>query len=329
MSGAATSRRAAPPEAGPPPPRVRRALGITLILGASLSFALLDTNAKYLGQHLPVVTILWGRYAVQALVMAVWLGVLQARSGRRMFVTAHPRFQALRGSLLLLCSALLFLGVQHMPVAEYTAVGMLTPVVATVLAALFLHERLTPLRAALVVGGFAGALTIVRPGSALFGWFLVFPLTMTLAYAVFQLLTRKLAGLEHPLTTHFYTGLVGGVVMTAVMAVAPGDTWRALAAATPPQAGLVLFAGLAGTLGHLCLILALGMAPMAALMPFTYTQIAFASLAGWVVFHHVPDGWAVTGMAIVAACGAAAVWLNLRDAQHARAAREDAAPIAD
>ena len=329
MSGAARAVAPPSPSPSPAPPPTRRALGVALILGASLWFALLDTNAKYLGQQLPVATILWCRYAVQALLMAVWLGVLQARSGRPMFVTAHPRFQLLRGVLLLLCSALLFFGVQHMPVAEYTAVGMLTPVVATVLAALFLHERLTPLRAALVVGGFAGALTIVRPGSALFGWFLVFPLAMTLAYAVFQLLTRKLAGLEHPLTTHFYTGLVGTVVMTGVMLLSPGHPWHALTDATPQQAGLLFFAGLAGTAGHLCLILALGMAPMATLMPFTYSQIAFANLAGWAVFRHVPDGWAFIGMAIVAACGAASVWLTLRDAQHARAVREDAAPIAD
>lgn len=262
--------------------------------------------------------------------MGVWLGAVRLCDGRNLFASTHPRFQLLRGSLLLLTSALLFVGVQFMPVAEYTAVGMLTPVVSTVLAALFLHERLTPLRGLLVLGGFVGGLTVVRPGSSLFGWFVLIPLAMTLVYAVFQLLTRKLSGLEHPLTTHFYTGLVGSLIMTAILVLSPTALWPVLKAASPSVLGLLVLAGVVGTAGHLCLILALGMAPMATLMPFTYAQIAFASLTGWVVFRHVPDGWAVVGMAVVAACGAGSVWLNFRDATSAaRPAKNEAAPMAD
>ena len=317
-------------DADPPAPVQRRSLGIGLILLMALLFAVLDTNAKFLGQVLPITVILWARYAVQALVMGGWLGALRLRDGRNLFASAHSRFQLLRGSLLLTTSALLFAGVQFMPVAEYTAVGMLTPVVTTVLAALFLHERLTPLRAALVLGGFAGALTVVRPGSGLFGWFLLIPLAMTLVYAVFQLLTRKLSGLEHPLTTHFYTGLVGSLIMTVILLLSPTELWPVLSAAPPVLWGLLVFAGVVGTAGHLCLILALGMAPMATLMPFTYAQIAFASLTGWVVFAHVPDGWAFVGRAVVAACGAGSVWLNFRDAASAaRPARNEAVPMAE
>ncbi len=311
--------------------KARPLLGICLILTMGACFATLDTTAKYLGQALPVIVSLFARYALQALIMGTWLALRWARGGGNLFRSEHPRFQTLRGSLLLATSALLFFGIQYMPVAEFTSVGMLTPVLVTVLAATFLHEHVSPLRAALVVGGFIGALIVVRPGSGLFGWVAVIPLMMALIYAGFQLLTRRLSHLEHPLTTHFYTGLVGTVIVGIVaLAFQPLQAWAALQAAPPSIWALLVLAGCAGTAGHLCLILALGVAPMPVLMPFTYMQIAFASFAGWLVFKHVPDGWAFVGMAVVAACGAASVWLNLRESAAAqRIAPSESALTAD
>lgn len=285
----------------------RPLLGIGLILAMAACFAVLDTSAKRLGIALPVLVVLWSRYAFQALAMATWL----LRPGRRHLLRpAHPRFQLVRGLLLVVVSGLGFLGLQHLPVAEFTAVVMLTPVLVTVLAVLVLGERLTPLRWVLVGGGFAGALIVVRPGSGLFGWAALIPAAGALCYAVFQLLTRRYAGLEDPLTTHLWTGVVGAAVASVALLALPDELWPELAWAGPGLWTLLLLVGVFGTVGHLLLIHALGMAPMALLMPFTYVQIAFASVAGWVVFHHVPDATAFTGMAVIAVCGAASVWLN-------------------
>lgn len=319
----------APRTAGIRPAVIRQAIGVGLIVVMTVLFSALDANAKFLGQTLPVVIILWARYAVQAGVMGVWLLWLQLRRGRNLFVPVHPRFQVLRGSLLMLSSILAFTGLRYMPVGEFTAVGMLTPVIATVLAAVLLKETLTPLRTALVIGGFIGAVTVVRPGSGLFGLYALFPLAMALVYASFQLLTRKLSGLEDPLTTHFYSGVVGAGLVSVYLWISPAELLPQLGAAPPLVWGLLLFVGLLGTAGHLCLILGLGMAPMATLMPFTYLQIAFASGAGWIIFGHVPDGWAFTGMGIVAVCGAASVWLSLREVSVAVPARNDAKSIAE
>ncbi len=76
-----------------------------------------------------------------------------------------------------------------------------------------------------------------------------------------------------------------------------------------------------GTGGHRLLILAFGVAPAATLKPFSYLQIAFATLLGGAVFGLWPDGWSLAGMAVIAASGATAVWLDVREApQPGRAA---------
>jgi drug/metabolite transporter (DMT)-like permease len=90
---------------------------------------------------------------------------------------------------------------------------------------------------------------------------------------------------------------------------------------------LLVMIGALGTIGHLLLIRALGMAAASTLMPFLYVQIGAATLIAWLVFDHLPDPWAWLGMAIIAVCGAATAWLNVRSAQ--RAHRVIAASSAD
>ncbi|HEY9238771.1 MAG TPA: DMT family transporter [Burkholderiaceae bacterium] len=284
----------------------RPGLGIGLVLLMGACFAVSDTLIKYLGGWLPVLVLLWSRYAFQAGAMAVWL----ARRGRRGFATAHPKFQWMRGALLLVTSGMSFFGLQLMPVAEFTALGMLTPVVVTMLAAWVLHEPVSRMRWALVCGGFVGALIVIRPGSGVFGWAAIFPLLMALCYGCFQVLTSRLASLESPYTTHFYTGFSGAVLVTPLLLFQAEDHFAAVQAAPPLQLLLMLGIGAFATAGHLCLIFAFGHAPMATLMPFVYTQIAFALAVSYLVFRHVPDGWAWIGMAVITACGAVSAWLN-------------------
>jgi len=271
-------------------------------------FACSDTLIKYMGGFLPVLLLLWSRYAFQAGAMALWL----VRRGGAGFASAHPKFQWMRGTLLLITSGMSFFGLQLMPVAEFTALGMLTPVVVTMLAAWVLHEPVSRMRWALVCGGFVGALIVIRPGSGVFGWAAVFPLLMALCYGAFQVLTSRLASLESPYTTHFYTGFSGALMVTPLLLLNAPEIVGAARAATPAQIAGVLAIGAFATVGHLCLIFAFGVAPMATLMPFIYVQIAWALATSWLVFRHVPDGWAWVGMAVISACGAASAWLNVR-----------------
>ncbi len=301
----------------------RPGLGIFLILLMAACFAALDTSVKYLGAFLPVLLLLWARYAFQALAMGTWL-LLRHGPG---FRVAHPKFQLARGALLMTASVMSFVGLKYMPLAEFTAVGMLAPVVVTSLAALFLNEPVSRLRWALVITGFVGALIVIRPGSGVFGWVAAFPLLMALSYGSFQALTAKLAALEHPLTTHFYTGLVGLVSITPVIAISAVDVATVLREAPTHQVALLLALGAFGTAGHLFLILALGMAPTATLMPFIYAQIPFALAASGLVFSHLPDSWAWLGMGVIAVSGAATVWLNVSTATPVR--RPESAVAAD
>ena len=53
----------------------------------------------------------------------------------------------------------------------------------------------------------------------------------------------------------------------------------------------------------------------ATLTPYLYAQIAFAMVGGWIAFSHVPDGWSMIGMLMIALCGAVGAWLTARESR--------------
>jgi drug/metabolite transporter (DMT)-like permease len=286
------------------PPPTQAALGIAFLILATAFFAVLDTTVKYIGAFVPVLMAVWFRYIFQAVVVTA---VMLPLRGRNLLQTAHPRFQVLRGALLLLVSALSFISVQYMPVGEFTAIVMITPLVVTLLAALFLKERVSAMRWLLVAGGFAGALLVVQPGGDVVGWASLLPLVMVFTYAWFQILTSKMARTEDPMTMHFYTGWVGALMASLALPVA----WQAIPDTT--TFALLCLIGLMGTVGHFLLILAFKRTQASTLTPYLYGQIGFAMLCGWVVFGHIPGQLELVGMALIVLCGATASWLTARD----------------
>lgn len=278
--------------------------GIYYIVAACLFFAALDTSTKVAGLLAPVLMLLWFRYLFQALATAALRAPVQ---GAALFATRNPRFQLVRGVLLLNTSACSFFGLQYLPVGEFTAILMLTPLVVTLLAAFQLKEKVSPWRWALLTGGLAGALLVVRPGGQVFGWAVLLPVLMVMSYAFFQALTSRMAGDENPYTTHFYTGLVGTVVMSAIVPWA----WNTQALLNHWPWFVVL--GFCGTFGHLMLIRAFARAPASVLTPYLYSQIAFGMLGGWLAFQHSPDALAWAGIVLISLCGVASGFLTARE----------------
>ncbi len=278
---------------------------VLLVITAVAFFAAFDTTIKTLSQLAPLVMVLWVRYAFQ--VSSTALTVLPRR-GLSLLHTGRPGLQVLRGLSLLTMSALAFLSLKVMPVGEFTAIIMLTPLVITLLAALMLGERVSRLRWLLLLGGLGGALVVIRPQGDQFNAATLLPLALVGAGAAFQTLTGKLARTEDPATTHFYTGMVGVVLVTLLLPwgwqALPGTTWA-----------LLLLAGLLSSSGHYVLILAYMRAKAATLTPYLYFQIVFATLFGWAIFRHVPDTLALLGIVVITFCGALGTWLTAHESR--------------
>jgi len=278
--------------------------GMAYALIAMACFAVLDTTNKFLIASVPLLMVLWFRYAFQAVATTA---VMWPRRGMTLFQTQSFKLQMLRGFLLLICSVLAFASLRRMPVAEFSAIAMLTPLMVTILARCFMKEHVSRLRWLFVIGGLLGALLIVRPGGSMDASSAWLPLVMVMCYACFQTLTSHMAKTENPITMHIYTGWVGTVIASVMVL----STWTT--ELTLFQWVLMCVVGLMGTMGHYLLIVAFSRASASTVTPVLYSNIAFATLGGWLVFSHVPDHIAVMGMLLIAVCGLGAGWLSTRE----------------
>lgn len=274
---------------------------------AGACFATLDTATKYVALSVPALMALWVRYMLQAVLSTAILFPLH---GRALFRTRQPRMQLLRGLMLIGTTTVAFFSLKFMPVGEFTAIVMVTPLAVTVLAVTFFKEKIAPLHWLFVLGGFAGTMIIVRPGGDDFGWPMLLPLGCMVMNTTFQLISSQLGKTENPATTHFYSVWVGAVLSTLSLPVA----WTLIA--SPLIWSLMVLMGLMGLMGavgHFLLALAYQRAPAATLMPYLYCHVCFAVIGGWLVFAHIPDVWACVGIVMIAASGACSALLTARE----------------
>lgn len=272
-----------------------------LILLSGILLASHDGLSKYLTQLYPVFLVVWARYLAQVVLM---LGMFAPRMGRRVFHTLRPWPQLLRGLSLVSVSIMFISGLRYIPLAEATAVIFLTPLMVTVASALQ-GERVSHSQWLAVGVGLLGVMIIVRPGGALFTPAVLLPFGAAISFTVYQLLTRRLSGTDHPVTSNFLSSLVGFLVMSVLVTF----NWR-----TPSVHDAVLMAslGLMAMSGHLVLTQAFRYASAASLAPFTYGQIVFAGIVGFIAFGHIPDVEAIAGMTVIIASGLCMAYVQSR-----------------
>ncbi|MGD2139503.1 MAG: DMT family transporter [Burkholderiales bacterium] len=278
--------------------------GILLIVSAVFMFSAMDTLAKYmLRADYPVGALIWARYTVHLVMTAA---LLFPRMRGQLLRATRPGLQVLRGLLLVASTLCFYMALRFLPLAEAASISFLGPVLTTLLASWLLHEKANVRQWIAVLLGFAGVLVIIRPGGALFTPAAVFPLLTAVLFSFYQIVTRKMSGHDHAYTTLFYTALIGGIVTSAVLPL----NWQT---PTLVQAVMMFGMGVLGGYGHFLLIRAVEHASPGALAPFTYSQLLWSTLLGYIVFRDFPDAGSFVGMAIVVLAGLLGLnWKQMR-----------------
>ncbi|MET3890716.1 drug/metabolite transporter (DMT)-like permease [Bosea sp. OAE506] len=274
--------------------RRSRLIAIGLICCAVLFFALLDTSAKWLSGHMHPVQTVFARYAVS---MVLVLMLLNPWSHPGVLRTKRPWLQGVRSLLLLGATALNFIALKYLQLAETVSIMFAGPLLVALVAGPLLGEWPGPRRLAAIGVGFLGVLVITRPGVGGMHPAALLCVFGTICYSFYALATRQVAAYDPPETTMVYSGVAGTL---AVLPIIP-FFW------TMPQTPFVwlvmLAMGAFGGFGHWLLILAHRLAPATVLAPFIYSQIVWMIVLGWFVFGQFPDGWTFAGATIVIASG--------------------------
>jgi drug/metabolite transporter (DMT)-like permease len=268
-------------------------LGIGLMLFAVFLFSANDVLGKWLAASYSAPQILLFR-GVAALV--VLLPLLLRLGIRSLIDVERPWLQAARAALGAIEVGFFYWAVTYLPLADAMTYYLAGPIYVTVMAALFLGERVGWRRWTAVLVGFAGVVIALGPSAASFGWYALIPFAGSIIYSLFLVMTRVLRGTPDVVMAAWQViaGVVAGAVATPL-------AWSPLARWTDALLlgllGIVSLAAIVGTNRSLAV------APASVVVPYQYTLIVWAMIFGYVVFGDVPRPGMVIGAAIIVAAG--------------------------
>ena len=218
--------------------------GIAWMALAMSCIGVADGIAKHLAQSLNGVQVAWS-YFVAVLVNLLIVVTLTTARRRPAILpdlvrTGRIALQLARSCCLVLSISFLFLSLSYLGLAEATVVNFTAPLFIVALAGPILSEQVSWQRWTAVCIGLFGAVFVVRPGTGVFHWAALLPLTAAVFFALFHILTRIIGTADPPRTTLFYTFFGGTLMLSAAMpAVWSPMTWVDTGASmTGPRARL-------------------------------------------------------------------------------------------
>ncbi len=263
-------------------------------------FVAVTALVKIVGPTVPPAQSAFLRYALGLVfVLPMIRPILNAQLSRRAI-----KLFALRGFVHTFGVISWFYAMTQISIAEVTAMNYLNPIYVTILAAIFLGERLAMRRIMAVVVAFCGALIILRPGFREISPGHIAMLFTAAAFSVGYLVAKIMADETSPAV------VVGMLSLTVTVGLAP-FAWAVWVPPTWEQIGWLFLVACFATAGHFTMTMAFKAAPLTVTQPVTFLQLIWATLLGAVAFGEPADIFVIIGGAMIIA---AISYITLREA---------------
>ena len=273
---------------------------ITFNLLAWIMLPIMDGFAKYLSSDLPVLQITWARYFFT---VVFTLPIMFLFFRKNLIWTDKPKLQFIRGLILLIANICFFYAISIISLAKALTLAFIAPLIVTAFSPTFLKEKVGFRRWTAVIIGFVGSLIVIRPGFVEINSASLAALSTGVLYGFYLIITRKLSSSDNPLLTLLLTGVVGTIIISAVMPF----IW---VKPTLNQWSMMVSIGIFACIGHLFLILSLKYADASKLAPFSYFEIITNIIIGYYFFSDFPDNWTFLGLFIIVLSG---IYISRRD----------------
>lgn len=261
--------------------------------GALLSFSVMAVSVRALGGVLSVMEIL----AVRAgLGLVILLIVLAARPQMRHEIHIQRiGLHVARNGTHFVAQFLWATSLLLLPLTTVFALEFTMPAWATLLAVLFLGEKLTVSRVGAVLLGFVGVLVILRPGFGMFNPAAFLVLLAALGYALNMITTKMLTSNQSTFTIVFWMN-----IMQFPLAMAGSDPLFVTKLGLHDLAP-VLGIGIAGTAAHFCLSNAFRSGDAIVVVPMDFLRIPLIAAVAWWLYGEAVDALVFVGAGIIIA----------------------------
>jgi drug/metabolite transporter (DMT)-like permease len=266
----------------------RHLRGMLLMLISTISIVGMNVTIRQVAADIHIFEIALFRNVFAAL---IFLPVL-FRTEANPFRTRKFGLLTFRATLNTVAMLTFFYALTLIPLTDVTALTFTTPLFASLLAVVFLHEPMSGRRWVGLVIGLLGALIILRPGVQAIGLGSVLVLVSSATWACALMCIKVLTRTESAVTIALYAALMQvpfAFVASLFFWVWP--SWEEL--------GLLAIIGGLGGFAQLCLSQAFRDADTTLVLPVDFTKLIWAGLAGFLLFGEIPDIWTVAGAVVV------------------------------
>lgn len=207
-----------------------------------------------------------------------------------------------------------FLSLTLIPLAQVFALEFTSPLWVMILAALFLGERFTAVKAGVAVVGIIGVIMVLQPGAAPPSPGMAAAALAAVGFAVTAIFTKFLTRTETITCILFWLTLMQLLLGLGFSLYDGQMTWPSPAAW--PWAIVISIAGLAA---HFCLTTALSLAPASVVMPMDFVRLPVIALVGVALYQEPLNALVLGGAALIFVAN----YVNIRAGHgHRFAARE-------
>jgi drug/metabolite transporter (DMT)-like permease len=187
---------------------------------------------------------------------------------------------------------LTFSALMLVPYEKISALNFLVPFFVTILAVLFLKEKIRIYRISALFIGFLGMLIILRPGIINISLGIQMVLVASLFWSVIIILTKQLTNKDSSITilVYMYTFMTFLTLTTAII------FWQI------PTVNSLIYLSLAafvGTVSHISINHAFKLVEVSMTQPFSFIGLIVASLYGYILFDESPDIYTWLGAIII------------------------------
>ena len=251
-------------------------MAISLMIISGLFFVLMHSAVKYLSEEVHIFEIAFFRCALVIFVLAP----LIIQQGKTIFKTKQPKMQFLRiitNSVAMLC---FFYGISTTPLAQLTTLGFTVPIFATILAVIFMKEKIRLRRTTALIIGFIGTIVVMRPDISIeLGALLI--IFSSFLWSICLIFIKKLTQTDSAVTISLYFG-IGMIPATFILA------FPVMEAIDMRQFTILVFIAITGTLAQTIMNTALKKGELALLLPFDFLRLIWSVLIGYVLFAEEP-----------------------------------------
>ena len=296
-------------------------LGVMLMLAFCVLAPLGDSIAKLLGGTVALGLLVLVRFGIQAVILVPLVALGGGGFGLPKGVLG---WTILRTILHIAGIGMMFSALRYLPLADALAIAFVMPFIMLLLGYFVMGEEVGLHRMLACAVGFLGTLLVIQPNFAEVGAPALLPLGVAVIFALFMMVTRRVARALDPIKLQAISGLQACLLLIPALLILPQLAGDAPLALAPGDLWLLFALGLLGTFAHLFMTWSLRFAPASTLAPMQYLEIPFGTAIGWLIFSDLPNGLAAIGICITVGAG---LYIILRERRLAKLTAKAPAPV--